>query len=179
MNPERPSEVVVDADESDFRRILRDRGRKTIRNNRISLLFELIVIILTAIATLVIVGLSDRIMLTAGLLFILVFVLNLLVYAAFLWSIRSQAREQANSETPITYLFTSKGVTSVSKSIATESSWARFVGVKETESDILLFVTNDKFIAIPKRFLTEGDEMSKLTQLIVSNATGKVELIRT
>ena len=169
-------EIVVDPNVADYQRILAERAKKTIRDNRISLTFLLISIVLTVLTTAATLGLSDRTMQIVLFVMIGAFVLNLAVYGLFLWSIKSQVKSYMGFEKPITYTFSPDGIRSVTRTTVTESSWDRFNRITETESDFLLYVSKDNFIPIPKRFLSEDARIIELRNLILANATCELDL---
>jgi len=168
-------EIVVDTNAADYRRILAERLKKTIRDNRISLTFLLSSIVLTVLATAATVGFSDRTMQVVMLVIIGAFVVNLVIYGLFRLSLKSQVKSYMSTEKPITYSFSPDGVRAVTRTTVTDSSWDRFKRVSETESDFLLYVSKDNFIPIPKRFLSEDERVSKLRLLILANVTCELD----
>ncbi|MEK7855109.1 MAG: hypothetical protein AAB288_03390, partial [Acidobacteriota bacterium] len=105
------------------------------------------------------------------------FVLNLMIYAALIFGIRSQSKKWAGTGEPITYTFSPKGLKSATRLVMFESSWDRFVQVSESETDLLFILENGDFIPIPKHFVSDQTTLVSLRQLVLDNATGSVELL--
>lgn len=169
-------EVVVDAGFEEYRRILYDRAKKTIRDNRIALIFEVgVIIFITGVTFLV--GFAHSGMKIALLISIALFAVHLLFYGLLKLDIRSQAKRWTGSGEPITYTFSPDGLKSSSKMLTWESPWGRFTKIVETESDLLFIVERDDFVPIPKRFVLDQTVLIQLRRLISSNASGTVELL--
>ncbi len=170
-------EVTVEPDFAEYRRILTERAKKTLRDNRIALIFEMSAIIFIIVVTFLIVGFAHSGMRIALLISIAAFGVNLLIYGLLKLNIRSQARRMAGFGTPIVYTLGPNGLKSSSKRVTWESPWGRFTKITETESDLLFFMEYDDFVAIPKRFVLDQTVLAQLRRLISSNAPGTVELL--
>lgn len=169
-------EVIVEPDVAEYRRILRERAKETIKNNRLALGVELTVIVIWLFSTFVISDFDGPIHRAILLALSIVFVLHLLVYAAIIYGISSQAKKWTGMGDPITYRFGQKGLKSSSKTVTWESPWARFPKVVETDSDLLFILANDDFVPIPKRFIPNQAVLAQLRRVIADNASGSLEL---
>ena len=167
-------EVMVEPDFSDYRRILRERGKVNIKNNQLGIAVEVAAILIWLVAMFFVPDFDGFIHRTALVVLAVLLVLHIFVYIAFISDINAQAKKAAGAG-PIRYLIGPDGIRSSSKMVTWESPWLRFSKVVEVESGLLFISNSDDLVAIPKRFL-QGPLLTRTRKIVTENATGRIEL---
>lgn len=170
-------EIVVEAEAEDYRRVLTERAKTTLKNNKLALGVELTALIIWTINTLIIPDFDGPFHRTVLIALAILFAFHLLAYAGVVYGRHLQIKKWIGAGEPITYRIGPDRIRSSTSLIVWESPWNRFPKIVETETDLLFILANDDLVPIPKRFVLNDAELIGLRNMITSNATGTVELL--
>jgi hypothetical protein len=168
-------EVDVDANESDFRRIMFRYQRKYL--NFLGVAFAVI-----GIPLITRIGLALFSNLVSGSIPIMIFTIAppfciVLMIVLIVRNIRKQAANLAETTERTKFSFTNEGVDTASPSTSTSVAWSKFRKIQETSTDFIFFPQTNLFYSVPKRFFDDDGQIAELRVLISEMASGELDLL--